>query len=188
MAQKQILKNWLQLSSLRLSRIRYVLIAIFVGGTLTADAWHLIPPGTVLQRWTYLGILGIVNTVFWYLSRSPSKSEAYYKLLIIAQIAVDILMISLFIYSQRGIASRGVALYALPIVASAVLLTRSAIYATATMCASAYALTAIRYQFLHPGEAYKVELYSELFVYCAIFFLIAAILQIIIRSKNATSK
>lgn len=184
MAKQQILQNWLQVSGLRLARVRFVVIALFALSTLFADAWNLIPDGAVLQRWTAVAVVAIVNTFLWYASRSNVKSELYYKILIFCQIVLDILVVSLLIYTQRGIASSAVALYALPIIASAVLLTRAAIYATATVCASAYTLTAIRYQFLHPGEAYKIELYGELFFYCAIFFIVAAILQIIIRSKK----
>lgn len=184
MAQQKVLKNWLQVSSLRITRVRFALIAVFIMSTLAADAWNLIPGGTVLQRWTVLALVTVLNTVFWYASRTTVKSEVYYKSLIFSQIVMDILVVSLFVYSQRGIASNAAILYALPIISSATLLTRSAVYATATICASAYSLTAIRYQFLHPGEAYKVELYGELFFYCAVFFFIAALLQIIIRSKK----
>lgn len=184
MAQKQILQNWLRVSSLRVARVRFAVLAAFAVSTIAGDAWNLIPAGTILQRWTVLGIVAMINTVLWYASRNDVKSEYYYKGLIFAQIALDIVVVSLFVYSQRGIASRGVMLYALPLVSSAVLLTRSAVYATATLCASAYALTCIRYQFLHPGEAYKVELYSELFFYGAAFFVIAALLHIVIRPKK----
>jgi hypothetical protein len=184
MPKKEVYKDWLQVSSLRVSRVRFAVLVAFAVSTIAGDAWNLIPAGTVLQRWTLLGIVAMINTVIWYASRTNVKSEFYYKVLIFAQIALDLVVVSLFVYSQRGIASRGVMLYALPLVTSAVLLTRSAVYAAATLCASAYALTCIRYQFLHPGEAYKVELYSELFFYGAAFFAIAALLHIVIRSKK----
>lgn len=184
MASNTVLKNWLQVSSVRITRVRFVLIAVFIINTIAADAWNLIPPGNVLQRWTLIAAIAIANTLFWYASRGSSRSGGYYKALIYGQIVMDILVISLLIYSQRGIASLAVALYAVPLISSAVLLTRSALFATATLCASAYALSSIRYQFLHPGESYKVELYAELFLYGALFFVLAALLHIVIRSKK----
>lgn len=179
-----VLKNWLQVSSVRITRIRFTVIVVCTVNTIAADAWNLISPGSVLQRWTVLGIVAIANTLFWYASRSTAKSSAYYKSLIYGQIAMDIIVTSLFIYTQRGIASLAVVFYVLPLISSAVLLTRSALYATATLCASAYALSSIQYQFLHPGESYKVELYAELFLYCSLFFVFAALLHIVIRSKK----
>lgn len=184
MADKTVLKNWLQVSSVRITRVRFAIVGIFIINTIAADAWNLIPPNVVLQRWTLLGVAAIANTVFWYASRTQAKSSAYYKALIYAQIILDILMVTLLIYSQRGIDSLAVIFYALPLISSAVLLTRSALYATATLCASAFAIACIRYQFFHPGESYKVELYAELFMYGAFFFVIAALLHIVIRSKK----
>lgn len=184
MADKTVLKNWLQVSSVRITRVRFVIIGAFIANTIAADAWNLIPPQVVLHRWTLLGIVAIANTLFWYASRTQSKSSTYYKALIYAQIMLDILVISLFVYSQRGVDSLAVTFYALPLISSAVLLTRSALYATAVLCASAYAIACIRYQFFHPGESYKVELYAEVFLYGAFFFVIAALLHIVIRSKK----
>lgn len=186
MAQKTV-KNWMRSSSIRISRVRFVLLAVFAINTIAADAWNLIPGGAVLQRWTALSTVAIINTVIWYFSRTPGRTENYYKALIFGQLALDILVISLFIYTQRGIASKGVVFYAFPIISSAVLLTRRALFAVASLCAGAYALVAIRYQFLHPGESYKVELYAETFLYVCSFFLMAALLNIVIRSKSSHS-
>lgn len=184
MAQKQTLTNWLQISSLRLTRVRFVLLAIFVVNTIADDAWHLIPSMTAMDRWVAIGAVGFVNTVLWYASRNNVKSEMYYKTLIYIQVLLDILVVSLLIFSQRGIASRAVMLYTLPLIGSAVLLTRSAIYATAALCVSAYTIAIMRYQYLHPSEGYKIELYGELFFYGAAFFIVAALLQILIRPKK----
>jgi hypothetical protein len=183
MARKQVLKDWLQVSSVRITRVRFVLLAVFVLVTLVSDAWNLIAPGVVLHRWTALAIFTIINTIIWYSSRNNVKSEFYYKALIYIQVIVDILAISLLIYSQRGIASQAVILYVLPLITVATILTRSAVFAAAALASSAYVLTVIRYQFLHPGESYKVELYAEAFFFSAVLFITAALLTILIRPK-----
>lgn len=176
--------NWFQVSSVRMARIRFVLIAVFAINTLAADAWNLIPPGVVLQRWTAITILAIINTLVWYASRGATKKDLYYQTLLYVQIALDITAISLLIYAQRGIASLAVVLYIVPLIAAATLRSRSALYATASLSASAYVLSSIRYQFLHPGESYKVELYAELFLYGSVLFIAAALLGVVIRNKK----
>jgi hypothetical protein len=181
---KKIRKESLQLNSLQVSRVHFAMVAAFIVSTIAADAWNLIPPGSVLQRWTLISIVTMINAVIWYGARNQTRSEFYYKALIYTQIIVDIVMVSLLVYSQRGVDSLAVALYAVPIITASTLLLPSALYATATLSASAYAITAIRYQFLHPGEAYKIELYAELFFYGAVFFVMAALLSIMIRSKK----
>lgn len=184
MPQKSTLTTWLQLSSLRITRIRFIVLALFAFSTMADDAWNLIPGEVAASRWIALAVVGFINTLLWFASRNNVKSEFFYKGLLYCQIIMDILFISLLIFSQRGIASRGVMLYAVPIISAAVLLSRSAIYAAAALCASAYTVAVMRYQFLHPSEGYKIELYGQLALYGAIFFVVAALLQVVIRSKR----
>lgn len=184
MPAKQTYTKWLQASSVRIARVEFLFILLYAAVTIASDAWHLIPAGLVLQRWMMLAAALAVNTIIWYAARSKVKSELYYRSLLYAQIIMNILIGAVIVYGQRGIASRAVALFLIPIVMSTVFLTRSALYATAALCASAYIFVTIRYQFLHPGEAYKVELYAEIALYCAVFFILAAILNVGIRSRS----
>jgi hypothetical protein len=84
-------------------------------------------------------------------------------------------------------ASRAVLLYIVPIVVSAVLLSRVAVLMTAALATSAYVLTAIKYFVDYFNEGYKAELYTEVGFYCAMFFVVAALLATIIRFNKPES-
>ncbi len=126
------------------------------------------------------GVLLIANTAIWYLARVNARSNSYYRLLIIGIVALGIILATFTVYTERGMASRGVALYALPIASAAALLNRSAIFGAAAISTAAYVLAATRYFYVFFNEGYKVELYTTLAFYSGTFFVFAAILWIVI--------
>jgi Na+/proline symporter len=58
---------------------------------------------------------------------------------------------------------------------------------SATLAAAAYSLTAVWYYVANPSEGYRIELYGEVGFYSALFFIVAALLWDIMRSKNTDS-
>lgn len=179
--------DWLQTGLIRLTRIHFVFVAIFGLYIIISDGTHLITPQLVLQRWTMNVILLIGAVTIWYLARNRSTSSMYYRGLVYALILLDIAMASFNIYTQRGMASRAVMLFAIPIAVSSILLSRTALFMTATLCTGAYLLSAVRYFVVNFNEGYKAELYTEVGFYCACFFLLAAILTVLVRFKNTES-
>lgn len=176
--------SWLRSNVLRLSKIHYLYVLAFFGQTIVYDAWKLVAPNAVLYRWIMTASLLLVTTFVWYLAKNNVRSTAVYKTLVWLLILTDITAASLSVYQQRGMASRAVALYAIPIVVSAVLLSRAAIFATAILSAAAYSSTAVAYFVLNFNEGYKVELYGEVGFYCAIFLILAAVVWAAVRSKK----
>lgn len=176
--------SWLQQGSLGVARVRFAFIGLLAVFNIVGDAWHLIAPGAILQRWMLIGVALVANALLWYGSRAQGRSAFYYRFLIYLQIALDICIATSLVYSERGIASKAVLLYILPIASSAVLLSRSALYATATVCTAVYGLTVIRYQFLNPGEAYKVELYASFVFYGLVFLVVAAVLRVALGVRS----
>lgn len=175
---------WLQLSVLRLSRAHYWFVAAYAMLTIVLDAWNLIPFDGLGYRWGLAGLLLVVVTIVWYLSRVNNKPTSFYKGLVFALIIVDILVASYLVYLDRGMASKYVVLYAVPIISSAVLLSRSALFASATLCVVGYMSGVLRYYTEHPGEGYKIEMYSTVLFYSAIFLLLSALLWIVVRTKR----
>ena len=108
----------LQNSAIRLSRVHFWLIGGYAAVLLATDAWNLITRQLVWQRWALVCTMIIVTTFVWYLARANLKTVAYYRLLIIALVLMDIGLATFAVYTERGMASRGVALYALAIVSS----------------------------------------------------------------------
>jgi hypothetical protein len=179
--------GWLQTNTVRVARLHFFYVLIFAASIIAYDAWKLITSQALMERWTLAVIMLGITTVVWFLARNTTQSARIYQLLVFTLIAMDITFAGYAVYFGRGMSSRGVALFAIPIVVSAVLLSRSAIYATATLCAGAYSYAAIRYFTDNPSEGYKVELYGDLLFYGASFFLLASLLWTIARSVQAKS-
>lgn len=182
--QKVTLTNWLQSGLIRLCRVHFVCIGLFAAYTVAADATKLTTPQLVLQRWTINAIVLSGVVIIWYLARNRVASSNYYRGLIYGLIMLDITLATFNIYTQRGMASRAVMLFGLPIVVSAILLSRTALFLTATLCMAAYSLTAVKYFVDYFNEGFKAELYIEVGFYCAMFFILAAVLSVVIRFKS----
>lgn len=179
--------DWLQTGAIRLTRIHFMFILAYAIYTVISDGTHLITPTAVLGRWTMNAILLAGTAIIWYLARNRITSSSYYRVLIYVLILLDISMATFNVYTQRGMASRAVMLFAIPIAVSAVLLSRSALFMTAALSTAAYSLAAVRYFVVNFNEGYKAELYSEVGFYSVCFFILAAILSVLVRFKNSES-
>lgn len=185
--QKISFTNWLQTGLIRLCRIHFVLAGVFGVYIIASDATHLITPELVLLRWTMNAILLTGVVIIWYMARNNVDNSNYFRGLIYCLILLDIAVASFYIYTGRGMASRGVMLFAIPIVVSSILLSRTALFLVATLCVSAYSLSAIKYFVDFFNEGYKAELYIEVGFYCAVFLILAAVLSVLVRFKNPES-
>lgn len=186
MAQKNNSSS-MQASALRVTRIGFYFAALFMAVIVVSDAWNLIAPETVIQRWSLAVVMLLVTTLSWYVLKTTKASNLRVKALLWLQITMYVIVATVTVYAQRGVASRGVVLYVVPIVISAALASRAATYAAATLSVAAYSLASIRYFYLNYGEAYKVELYGELIFYCGVLFVIAALILAALRSRGSVS-
>lgn len=171
---------------LRAARVHFFLVATLSVSILIFDGWNYITLENALRRWTVTGVLFVVTTVVWYASRSNSKSVGYYKGLMLGLILADILTAALFVYNDRAVASPAVALFAIPVVTAAILYSRRAVFAVAALCTAAYSLTCIRYFVVHFNEAISVQLYGTIILYCTLFFVLAALLWIVLTPYHPT--
>lgn len=174
--------TWLQTNTVRAARLHFALVLLFAASIIAYDAWKLITSQSLIERWTVAVIMLSVTTVVWFIARHTTYSASVYRTLLYVLILMDIAFASYSVYAGRGMASRGVALFALPIAVSAISLSRSTIFATASLSVGAYTYAAIKYFTDHPSEGYKVELYGDLLFYSASFFVLAALLWVIARS------
>ncbi len=150
------------------------------------DAWKLIPPEAVLSRWTTAAVMLAATTIIWYLDRTARLKAVQDNLLITGFIALDIYVAAFLVYAERGMASRGVALFAVPIAVSALLRSRTALFGTASLCVAAYSFAAVRYFVVFFNEGFKIELYSTIAFYSAWFFVLAGVLAILVRGKDTS--
>lgn len=177
--------GWLQTGIIRACRVHFYIIGVYAIYIIASDATHLITPTVVYQRWLAAGLLLATTAIVWYFSRAANKNTNFYRTLLYALILADIAFASFNVYTQRGMASRAVFLFAVPIMVSALLLSRTATLMTATLATAAYVLVAVKYFVDFFNEGYKAELYIEVGFYAACFYALASLIGVIIRFKTA---
>jgi hypothetical protein len=184
--QKKSHTSPLRKNVLNVSHVHFLYVLALAVQIIIYDSWKVLTPEAVMGRWIVTASLFVFTTVVWYLAKSKPLSATAYRNLVILLVLADIFVASYAVYTQRGMASRGVFLYAIPIITSAVLLSRSAILAATALCVAAYTTTAISYFVLNFNEGYKVELYGEVGFYSIMMLVAGLLLWAIVRSKRKT--
>jgi hypothetical protein len=174
----------LQPGILKLTYAHFFYVFAFVASVIAFDASQLITPEALLKRWQYAAMLLVATTAVWYFARIKKDNQPLLKWLVGGLVLTDILFASLLVYADRGMASLAVALFAVPIVSSAVLMSRSAVLAVASLSTAAYAFSSVKYFVDFFNEGYKVQLYSTIGFYSATFFVIALLLVAVIKQKT----
>lgn len=169
---------------LKMTRVHFFLVAALAVQIIIFDAWQLITPEVVLWRWMAAGALLVGVTAVWYFAHG-SRPEAFYRRLLFLLIMIDIGVASFAIYNQRGMASRAIVLYAVPLIVATVARNRTAVFATGVLCIGAYVLATVSYFVRHFNEGYKIELYGEVGFYCAVFLVLAGLLAAAIPKSKA---
>jgi hypothetical protein len=168
----------------RLAHIHFFYIAAFAASVIVFHASNLVPPDSILERWKWVAFMLSITTVVWYFARQKSDNLTLQKGLVFTLVLMDIGLASFLVYADRGMASLAVALYAVPILTSSALASRSAILATASLSTAAYALVAVKYFVDFFNEGYKAQLYSTVGFYGATFFILAFLLMAVIRTDR----
>jgi hypothetical protein len=174
----------LQARILGVARAHFFYILFFAASIIAFDANHLVTRENIEYRWMAVVVLLVSNTLVWYLVRASDKSKSFYNALTYVLIVADILFASYILYYDRGMASRSVVLYTIPIAVAAILNSRSALFATAALCTAGYAFAATKYFYDYFNEGYKAELYSVMIFYSACFFILASVLWAIMRYQR----
>ncbi len=172
--------HWLQTTAVRVTRVHFVLIAFFILVTVIFDSWNLYTYSAVKELYTAGAVLLVANTILWFLARQNYANKSFYVFDILALVMADIVFISYNIYWQHGLASKSVMLFAIPIITSATLRSRSTLLATTIICAASYTSMAVRYFYTNYGLSYRVELWGTIGFYSAVMFVLAMLLLVII--------
>lgn len=165
----------------------FLLLAIAIPGLIPlylGEGWS-----AQVQRDTTLAILAVgSNGAFWLLGR-VNRSVRYYALLAVILMILDVLLITYFIYTKGGIESRSPILYVVPILMSAAIFGRKAVYITAGGALIAYDFFIIIEHFgLVQGLGSFTNLRSDtayvantILFFSAIFFIVAFLADYITR-------
>lgn len=179
-----VVTHWLQTTAVRVTRVHFVYIAAYIIATIVFDSWNLYTHDAIRELWTAAGVLLAVNTILWFLARQNYTNKSIYVLIVLGLISADIVFASYNVYWQRGLASKSVMLFTVPIITAAALRSRSTLLATTTLCAAAYSIVSVRYFFNNYGQSYRVELWGTIGLYSAIMFVLALLLMIVILPRT----
>ncbi len=175
----------LRVNSQRAVKLSFVFIAIYIVQILIYTAWKLLTRDALTERWSVIAAAFAATSVLYLFSRQKNLSSASYRGTIVVLTCVYIAIASFSIYTERGMASNSIILYTIPIIIASLTYSAKTLFATAALAAVTYSASAISYFKHFPSEGYKVELYGQLVYYGAVLFLVAALLWVIVRSKQA---
>ncbi len=167
----------LQARMLRTTSLHFYILIAYGAAIIAFDSWNLITHESVAQRWTYGGALAIVCCVVWFLLKRYTLSTRSITFITYALITADILFAAFNVYAQRGMASKAVMLFALPLLVAYQLKDRATLLVTAGLSVTAYSIAAVRYFHLFYGEGYRIELYGEVGFYSALIVVFALLLM-----------
>lgn len=184
---KVTLSSWLHISLQRIALFHFVLALGYAIQIMLYDASRVITPQVVWWRWIAVGSLLAASALVWYLAHNQNNDIPTYKRLTFLLVCSDIAFACFNVYTQRGMASRAVALFALAIASAAILLSRAALFTAAIMSAAAYAVTSVTYFTLNFNEGYKAELYGEIIFYSFSFIVLAGLLSTLVRFGGKTA-
>lgn len=174
----------LKLNSVRIAQFHFVLILLFSVQTIVYHTSKVITPDLLMKRWIATASLLVVATILWYFAKNKVTSLGGFRAVIYALIIADVAFASFNVYTQRGYASKSVALFIIPIFIAAVLTSRSALIASALLSVAAYTTTAVVYFVNNFNEGYSAELYGEIAFYSALYLLLAALLWTLVRKQK----
>jgi PAS domain S-box-containing protein len=123
----------------------------------------------------------VLNVIFFAATRRRFPTAAFYLILAIAQIALDIILASWLILLNGGIESRTIIIYAIPIVMAGALLGRLAIYLTGIASAFSYVLfvSLDHYGILQPPNILNPFVHTDpTYFVRSVFFYSAALLSL----------
>ncbi|PID32372.1 hypothetical protein CR970_00750 [Candidatus Saccharibacteria bacterium] len=178
--------DWLRTGLRKVALAHFVLLAAYAIQTIVLDAWDIVVPEVIMKRWLSAAALLVVASAVWYIAHNRTEPLYRLRLYTFAVVIADIIFAAYNVYIQRGVASKYVALFAIPLIVSALLLSRAALYLTAFLSTAAYVAATVLYFTHYFNEAYKTELYAEVGFYCAGFFVLAMVLGGLIRFGGDT--
>lgn len=180
MAKKQTNNSGLELA--RITRTLYFFIGFFGLSIIIFDAGNLLVKEAVVDRWSLLTVLFVINTIVWFLSTQNKTTTQSVSIYIVT---ICLLVFASFMtYWERGMANTSTILYALPLLVIATIKSRHALIATAALSAGAYSFSAVKYFNDYFNEGYRVQLWGNIFLYSSTIFVCAWLLMVLVGLRK----
>lgn len=165
-------------------KAHFLLAGAYIAQLILFDASKLIPPEVVKERWLSVALFVVAIALIGYLVKINPYRTKLHRILILVLATIDMAFASHNVYLTRGMASRAVVLFIVPLCVVALLMSLSALLMTATVCAAVYITTCVSYFVNNFNEGYKVELYGEVGLYSASFYVFAYLLWAVVKNRK----
>ncbi len=176
--------HWPHIYAKRVSKIHFAYVLAHFGLIISFDSWNLLTKDSINQRWTLIAGLFVLNIIVWFMARIQFQTNTWYKLSIFSLAIYDILIASMFVYWERGMASLSVSLFFVPIIIVAALRSQGLLVATALLSGAAYSTAAVRYFNDNYGEGFRVQLWGTVVFYSFVFFVMAWLLIAVLHTPK----
>jgi hypothetical protein len=169
---------------LRVTRGHFYLVLAYAAAIIVFDSWNLYTHEAIAMRWTYGAVFAVIICLVWFYLKRYSNQDKKTTTAAYVLILTGIIFAALNVSIERGMASKSVMLFIVPLIVSAQLKKRSALLATAGLSIIAYSTAAVRYFQLNYGEGLRIQLYGEVGFYCALIFIIAMLLMPLVTDNK----
>jgi hypothetical protein len=168
----------------KLSWYNFAYFGAFALFTIIFDSGNVLTREAIYQRWMMAAVLLVVFTFFWIASRKASSYRQMFRVLLLC-VAVELMLAGFMTYWERGMASTSTILYMVPILTMAFARSRTYTIATALIASAIYTAAATKYFYDFFNEGYRVQLYGEIFFYCAVFIVCGGILAALVHATTS---
>jgi hypothetical protein len=177
MRQKPTKRTGLELRVIRLTRTLYFFIGLLALLVIIFDAGNVLTREAVIQRWSTITILLVLNTLVWQLARRI-KTELELQILVWPLIIALIVSSAFIVYWERGMASMSTLLFAVPIASVSILKSRIALLTTAAFCTAGYSFAVVKYFNDFFNEGFRVQMWGQVVFFSGLFFVLAWIIMV----------
>jgi hypothetical protein len=175
---------WIRTALRRAARVHIYYVLAYALSLIIFDSWNLITHEGIARKWTIAVVLMIVSVAVWFISKQAIKYTPVYTLAIVALIIADIVFAAYNVSWERGMASKSLLFFIVPIATAALTRSRSILLAATALSTAVYSMVVVRYFHLHYGEGFRIQVYGELFLFGFVFFVIAWLMRILQREES----
>jgi hypothetical protein len=159
------------------TRTLFYFLGIFALTLVIFDSGNLLPKDAVVDRWTALFIVFIVNTIAWFIG---SQGTLYSKKILTFLLGLVLLgFAGATTYWERGMASTSTILYVLPLLVVATLKNRHALLAATLLAIGTYALATVTYFNNYFNEGYRIQLWGSIVLYSGSMLVVAWLIMVL---------
>jgi len=163
----------------RVTRTLFFFAGFYALSIVIFDSGNLITREAVIDRWTILSGLLVVNSLCWLISAQITHRLSS-QIILRSVLAVSLLAFAGFTtYWERGMASTSTLFYLLPLLIIATLKNRHALLTTTILAVTTYAFATVKYFNDFFNEGFRIQLWGNIVLYGGTIFVCAWLIMVI---------